>query len=98
MLDKILNHPDLADYLNVFQPQEIIFLEGDDSQDLYMLVSGSVDIYKGERKIREVARKGAFFGEISFFMGGKRTASVKAQNAVKVIRIPKEKAAVPFIH
>lgn len=91
MFDKILNHPDLADYLNVFQPQEIIFLEGDDSQDLYMLVSGSVDIYKGERKIREVTRKGAFFGEISFFMGGKRTASVKAQNAVKVIRIPKEK-------
>ncbi len=90
MLDKILNHPNLAEYLTAFQPEQIIFLEGDDSQDLYVLVSGSVDIYKGDKKIREVTSQGAFFGEMSFFMGGKRTASVKAQNEVKVIRIPKE--------
>jgi PAS domain S-box-containing protein len=90
MREKILHNPDLAEYHTAFQPEQIIFLEGDDSQDLYILVSGTVDIYKGDKKIREVNRKGAFFGEMSFFMGGKRTASVKAQNEVKVIRIPKE--------
>ncbi len=90
MFRKILNNPSLAKYLTAFQPEQIIFLEGDDSQDLCMLVSGTVDIYKGDKKIREVTRKGAFFGEISFFMGGKRTASVKAQNEVEIICIPKE--------
>jgi PAS domain S-box-containing protein len=90
MLEKFLSNPNLAEYLNAFQREQIIFLEGDDSQDLYMLVSGTVDIYKGDKKIREVNRKGAFFGEMSFFTGSKRTASVKAQNEVKVIRIPKE--------
>jgi PAS domain S-box-containing protein len=90
MLDNILNNPHLAEYLTAFRAEQIIFMEGDDSQDLYMLVSGSVDIYKGDKKIREVTRQGAFFGEMSFFMGGKRTASVKAQNEVNVIRIPKE--------
>jgi PAS domain S-box-containing protein len=53
-------------------------------------VSGWVDIYKGDKIIREVNKQGAFFGEMSFFLGGKRTASVKAKNDVKVIRIPKE--------
>ena len=90
MLEKILNNHSLAKYLTAFQPEQIIFLEGDDSQDLCMLVSGTVDIYKGDKKIRQVTRKGAFFGEISFFMGGKRTASVKAQNEVEIICIPKE--------
>jgi PAS domain S-box-containing protein len=91
MFDKIINNPDLAKFLITFKPNQIIFLEGDDSQDIYVLVSGWVDIYKGDKKIREVTRKGSFFGEMSFFLGGKRTASVKAKNDVKVIRIPKEK-------
>ena len=90
MLDKIINNPDLAKYLTAFKPAQIVFLEGDDSQDLYILVSGWVDIYKGDKIIREVNKQGAFFGEMSFFLGGKRTASVKAKNDVKVIRIPKE--------
>jgi len=90
MLDNIINSPDLARYLTPYKPEQIIFLEGDDSQDLYILVSGSVDIHKGDQKIREVTREGSFFGEMSFFLGGKRTASVKARNDVKAIRIPKE--------
>jgi len=90
MLDNIINNPDLAKYLVNFKQAQIIFLEGDDSQDLYVLISGSVDIYKGDQKIREVTHNGAFFGEMSFFLGGKRTASAKAINDVTVIRIPKE--------
>jgi CRP-like cAMP-binding protein len=90
MLENIINYPDLAKYLVNLRQAQIIFLEGDDSQDLYVLVSGSVDIYKGDQKIREVAHKGAFFGEMSFFLGGRRTASAKAINDVTVIRIPKE--------
>jgi PAS domain S-box-containing protein len=90
MHDNIINNPALVKYLVNFKQAQIIFLEGDDSQDLYVLVSGSVDIYKGDQKIREVTHKGAFFGEMSFFLGGKRTASAKAINDVTVIRIPKE--------
>jgi PAS domain S-box-containing protein len=93
MLDEILNNPELAKYLISFKPGQIIFLEGDDSQDLYILESGRIDIYKGENKIRELTLPGSLFGEMSFFMGGSRTASVKAQSDVKVICIPKENIA-----
>ena len=90
MLDEILNNPDLAKYLTRFKSDQIIFLEGDDSQDLYILVSGQVAVFKGDKKIRGFTKKGSIFGEMSFFLGGKRTASIRTQNDVSVLRIPKE--------
>lgn len=90
MIDEIIAHPDIAKYFATFTSGQIIFLEGDESQDLYVLVSGQVNIFKGDKKIREITKKGSLFGEMSFFLGGSRTASVKANDDVKVIRIPKE--------
>lgn len=91
MLDEVLNNPGLAKYLTHFKSDQIIFLEGDDSQDLYILVSGQVAIFKGDKKIRELTQNGALFGEVSFFLGGNRTASVRAKNDVSLLRIPKDK-------
>ena len=88
--DEIINNPDLAKYLITFNPGQTIFLEGDDTQDLYVLVTGLVEIFKGDQKIREIAEEGAVFGEVSFFLGDQRTASVKAKTRVEVICIPKE--------
>ncbi len=90
MLDEILNNPALERYLTDFRIGQTIFLEGDPSQDLYILVSGQVDIIKGNNKITEINEPGALFGEMSFLLGAKRTASVKAGSDVRVIRIPKE--------
>ncbi len=89
-IDDIINNPDLAKYLITFNPGQTIFLEGDDTQDLYVLVSGQVEIFKGDQKIREITEEGAVFGEVSFFLGDQRTASVKAKTRVEVICIPKE--------
>ena len=89
-IDEIIKNPDLAKYLITFNPGQTIFLEGDDTQDLYVLVSGQVEIFKGDQKIREIADEGAIFGEVSFFLGDQRTASVKAKTRVEVICIPKE--------
>jgi PAS domain S-box-containing protein len=94
MLDEIINNPGLTRYLTRFKPEQIIFLEGDDSQELYILVSGQVAILKGDIKIRELARKGTIFGEMSFFLGSTRTASIRAKNDVTVLRIPKEEITV----
>jgi PAS domain S-box-containing protein len=90
MLDEILKNPNLAEYHTAFKTGQIIFLEGDDSQDLYILVSGRVEIFKGDKKIRELTQRGSLFGEVSFFLGGSRSASVKAKHDVQVVRIPKE--------
>jgi CRP-like cAMP-binding protein len=64
-IDEMLDNPDLAKYLIGFTSGQIIFLEGDASQDLYILVSGQVEIYKGNMKIRGVL----FFGRPAYGFG-----------------------------
>jgi PAS domain S-box-containing protein len=95
-IEEIINNPDLAKYLITFTSGQTIFLEGDDSQDLYILVSGQIEIFKGDMKIRDITQEGSIFGEVSFFLGESRTASVKAKTKVEVICIPKE-AIVRFL-
>lgn len=90
MIDEIINNPDLNKYLHSFEAGQTIFLEGDDSQDLFILVSGQVDVIKGKEKIEEFTETGTLFGEMSFLLGARRTATVKAKGEVKAIRIPKE--------
>jgi PAS domain S-box-containing protein len=89
-IDEITSNPDLTKHLITFNAGQTIFLEGDDSQDLYILVTGQVEIFKGDQKIRDLTEEGSVFGEVSFFLGDRRTASVKAKTRVEVICIPKE--------
>ena len=93
-IDEIISNPDLAKYLTTFNQGQTIFLEGDDSQDLYVMVSGQIEIFKGDQKIRDIIEEGSVFGEVSFFLGEQRTASVKAKTRVEVICIPKEKITI----
>jgi PAS domain S-box-containing protein len=97
MLEEIIHNPSLHRYLVTFEKGTTIFLEGDASQDLYILVSGQLDIYKGIKIISSLVEEGSLFGETSFLLGTKRTATVKARDAAHALRIPKEEVAV-FLH
>ncbi|MGD8389706.1 MAG: cyclic nucleotide-binding domain-containing protein [Desulfobacteraceae bacterium] len=91
MLDKFLNNPDLNKYLTRFEAGQTLFLEHDASQELYILVSGELDVLKGQKKISEISGKGALFGEMSLFLESRRTATVKAKTEVQAIVIPPDK-------
>ncbi len=97
MLDTVINDPKLSRYLTSFHGGDHIVVEGDDSQDLYILASGELDILKGNKKIYEMNEQGSIFGEMSFLLGAKRTATVKAKNDAKAFRIPKEEVT-SFLH
>ena len=90
MLSKIIENPKLDRYIETFRAGETIFLEGDDTQDIYFLVSGAVAILKGRRKITEISDQGSVFGEMSFLLGERRTATVKAATDVRCVKIPKD--------
>ncbi|RLG99086.1 hypothetical protein DRO38_08200, partial [Candidatus Bathyarchaeota archaeon] len=90
MLEEIVQNPKLNKYLTTFKIGQTLFLEGDDSQDLFVLISGKLDIIKGTKKIAVITEKGALFGEMSFFLGAKRTATVKAKEDVEALQVPKE--------
>jgi PAS domain S-box-containing protein len=93
MLEKIINNPELLHYMVSFEPGQIVFTEGDESEDLFILVSGELEILKGNKKISEISRPGELFGEMSVLLGGKRTATVKVITAVKALKIVKEDIA-----
>ena len=97
MLEEIINNPALDQYLTTFEKGKTIFLEGDPSQDLYILVSGQLDVLKGNKTLSEISEIGTLFGETSLLLGTKRTATVKARNEAKALCIPKEKVAA-FLH
>ena len=96
MLEKIISNPELSKYMTSFEDGQIIFLEGDDSQDLYILISGEVELLKGNKMISEAKKPGDLFGEMSVLLGGKRNATAKAVNNVKALKIIKEDLAAFF--
>jgi PAS domain S-box-containing protein len=93
MLEEIIANPAVGHYLVTFGKGTAIFLEGDPSQDLYILVSGQLDVLKGKKGISEISEAGSLFGETSLLLGTKRTATVKAANKATALCIPKDKVA-----
>lgn len=89
MLEKIINNPELLKYMVSFEIGQIVFTEGDESQDLFILVSGELEILKGNKKISEINKPGELFGEMSVLLGGKRTATVKVVKDVEALKIVK---------
>ncbi len=96
MLNSVIHNPEMEKYLVSYETGETLFFEGDDTQDIYVLVSGKLNVLKGTKKIAEIIKTGVVFGEMSFLLGQKRTATVKAMTDVKAIRIPKEDVE-PFL-
>jgi PAS domain S-box-containing protein len=97
MLDELIHNPNVEKYVTVYERGKYLFLEGDDSQDLYVLISGHVEILKGDKKLDEITEPGSLFGEVSFLLGAKRTATARAEMTVEALRIPKEEIT-DFLH
>ncbi len=91
MLKHLMENPELKKYLTHFKAGQILFLESDVSQELYILVSGELDVLKGQKKISEIKGQGALFGEMSLFLGSRRSATVKAKTDVSAIVIPPDR-------
>jgi signal transduction histidine kinase len=74
--------------------QQIVFRDGDDSNDLYVILNGSVTIYKRAADGSEVELKaehsGDFFGELALLDGGKRSATVATLSACEFFVLPRE--------
>ncbi|MCA1989944.1 MAG: cyclic nucleotide-binding domain-containing protein [Desulfarculus sp.] len=91
MLEDLLADKTLAQsYRRAWNPGETIFNEGDASEDLYILVSGVVGVYKGQHKVAQIDQAGSVFGEMSFLLGQTRSATLRCQSAVEALCIPRD--------
>ncbi len=87
---EVIGQPGLEKYHRSYHAGEAIFLEGDNSQDLYILVSGCVTVSKGETALSEISEPGTLFGEMSFLLRQPRSATVHARTEVTAVRIAAE--------
>jgi len=67
-----------------YEPGEVIEREGDNAISFYLIVNGSVDIKKGNRRIAKLGR-GQYFGEMALIEKQPRSATVIAREPTKCL-------------
>ena len=79
---------------------EIVFSEGEQADDLYLIISGRVKVFKsygnGQFVNLDVLGPGSWFGEMAFLGQNIRSASIKTLQAVGLIRLPYRVLALSF--
>ena len=63
----------------------ILFREGDDGTDLYILRKGSVAVLRGGTKIATLREAGSILGEMSTLLSQKRSATLRVEEASQLI-------------
>ena len=67
-------------------PGERIVRQGESGRDIFFIVDGAVDIYVGDVQVATVGA-GGHFGEMALISGEKRSATVVAHDAVRLLRM-----------
>lgn len=87
----ILNDSQLEQrYACQWEADKVLFREGEASQDLYILISGALDVLKGDQKIDQISEPGSIFGEMSWLLGSRRTATIRAKTPSRTLCIPRD--------
>ncbi len=63
--------------VRIFGPEQVVLEEGQRSGLLYVLVSGSVEIVKGDIAVSTISEPGAFLGEMSVLLDAPHMATVR---------------------
>ncbi len=68
-------------------PGDIIFNEGESSDFLYYISSGTYTVYHSGRQIGKLGPEDIFMGEMSFLLNNRRSATVKAETEGRLLKI-----------
>lgn len=72
---------------------EIVFRQGDPATDFYMIVQGTAEVIEttnGQSQVVAELRDGDSFGEIGLLRSVARTATIKAREPLKLLRLNRE--------
>ncbi len=72
-----------------FSNYQIVCREGEESNDLYFIVSGRFAVYSGNKLASVLTPNDLFIGEMAFLLNDRRTATVLAIGNCRLIRIRK---------
>jgi CRP-like cAMP-binding protein len=81
-----------------YQRGQVLFREGDESREMFILLEGVIEIRKGDRSIALVKDPDSYLGEMSSLLGVPRTATAVAHDDSRLVRIPESRVDVFFHH
>lgn len=85
----------------IYHPQDIIYMQEDQTNSLYLILKGKVRVYhltpSGEEITFDILEEGRIFGESSFFQNSARPTTVVAINEVELISCHL-KDLYPYLH
>jgi len=84
-LTSILDHCAGAEE-RTFPSGAVLMAEGQRSGLLYVLVEGTVAVFRGDTEVAAVSEPGAVFGEMSCVLGTPHTATVRALTPARLYR------------
>ncbi len=70
-------------------PNHILFREGDEAPDFYVLLAGKLAIFRNRQFVRAIGGAGVFVGEMGTLLGHRRSATVITLEPSTLIAIPK---------
>ncbi|KAI9193148.1 cyclic nucleotide-binding-like protein [Polychytrium aggregatum] len=73
----------------VYDPGKNVINIGDESDAIFFLLKGSVEVIGPQGAVHAVMVEGAFFGEVGLFHNIKRTASIRAKEQCLVLKMMK---------
>ena len=73
----------------VFEDGDYIFREGEASDNLYYIVSGTLDIQRDGRNVSRLTPDDLFLGEMSFLLANKRSATVVSHGTSVLVPVSK---------
>src|SRR5581483_10104307 len=80
----------MEEHVLEYKKGDILFREGENTKDLYIIQNGIVKIYResdGKKLLIAIVHAGQFVGELSFFDGKPRSASAEAATDIKVLKL-----------
>ena len=81
----------LQKYSHTYPKNTVIFLKGDEGNDIFYLLEGEVNIFVSDENSGEkpvTLQQGAFFGEMGHLLSEDRTATAKAKTEVTALVLP----------
>jgi CRP-like cAMP-binding protein len=85
---------DLMQLQRKYAAGEVIFSEQDLSRDLFVLLSGKVEVLQKGVKLAVLETKGAFFGEMALLTGQPRSATLRALKDAVMLQVSPEKLPI----
>ena len=74
----------------IVQKGAIVFREGESSNFLYYISSGTFSVFSKSRHVAMLSPADIFMGEMSFLLNNRRSATVRAENLGKLIKISRK--------